>query len=573
MEVLAVITARGNSKRLPRKNLKNLLGKPLIAYTIESALKSKILTKVILSSDDDEIMKTARQYGAEVPFKRPDKLARDDTPSIDVIIHAVTFLEDKEDYSPDIVVILQPTSPLRTAEDIDNALQKHIETGADSVTSVVKANHWHPLQAKKIENDILYDYYLKENEGTRHQDLPSVYFRNGAFYSVKRDVLINEHSLYGKTTRPYIMPVEKSIDIDTEVDFRMAESLMQEGSAHKSLKKINGNSVDNQITKMLEAVPRLVLANLPTPLEKLNNINNQFNDITIFMKRDDLTGHCFGGNKERKLEFIMADALIKKATVVVTVGALQSNHCRMTTAIANKLHLKSELILIENDASKKGGNYFLDKLMGAKIHTVKVNEVGSKIEEVMKYLRDTGEVPYFIEGGGHNALGAIGYVYAINELKNQTEKMGISSDYLVLPTGTGTTQAGLVLGAGLFKYDIKIIGISVAREKGRCFQEITNIIKDTEEFLNIESTNYHQQVKVYDEYIGKGYGSPTEESTKMLNVMAEEEGLIIDPVYNAKAIAGMFDLISKKRLSGNVLYLNTGGGPALFTGEYLNQKI
>ncbi len=228
MKTLAVITARGGSKRIPRKNLRELLGKPLIAYTFEAALKSKLLNRVILSSDDDEIINAARKYGVEVPFKRPPELAEDDTPTLDVIVHAVKFLEEREGYFPDIVVTLQPTSPLRTADDIDHALRKHIETGADSVVSVVEARHWQPIRAKKIENDILYSYCLEDKEGVRHQDLPPVYFRNGAFYSVKRDVLMKEHTMYGKITRPYIMPPERSLDIDSEIDFMLTELLMRE---------------------------------------------------------------------------------------------------------------------------------------------------------------------------------------------------------------------------------------------------------------------------------------------------------------------------------------------------------
>lgn len=229
MEVLAVITARGSSKRLPGKNLRELLGKPLIAYTIEAALKSKLLSRVILSSEDDKIIATAKKYGVEVPFARPAELAADETRSIDVMLHAVKYLEDKEGYIPGIVVVLQPTSPLRTAGDIDNAVQRHIESGADSVVSVVKDDHRHPLQAKKIEDDMLRDYCLDEEEGIRKQDLPPVYFRNGAFYSVKRDVLMNGHSLYGNVTRPYIMPLERSVDVDTEIDIELAELLLSQG--------------------------------------------------------------------------------------------------------------------------------------------------------------------------------------------------------------------------------------------------------------------------------------------------------------------------------------------------------
>jgi len=316
----------------------------------------------------------------------------------------------------------------------------------------------------------------------------------------------------------------------------------------------------------IKNIPKIDSCFLPTPIERLDSVSKIYKN-EIFMKRDDLTGHCFGGNKERKLEFIIADALRKKATALVTVGTLQSNHCRMTAAFGNRVGLKTELILIfdgKDNAIPKEGNYLLSKLMSARIHVVTAHEVKDKIEEVLSNLQDNGEEPYFIEGGGHNVLGMLGYVHAVKELKSQTEEMGISPDYLVLPTGTGTTQAGLILGGRLFDYDVEVIGISVARGKERCVTEITNIIKQTEDYLDIDSKDYMQHIKVYDEYIGKGYGILTKESMEALKLMAEREGLMIDPIYNAKAVAGMFDLMSKGNLTGVVIYLNTGGLPALF---------
>ena len=323
----------------------------------------------------------------------------------------------------------------------------------------------------------------------------------------------------------------------------------------------------------LNSIPRIAFANLPTPLDKLNNFIGQYSNAVIYMKRDDLTGQCFGGNKERKLEYIMADALQNKATVLVTVGVLQSNHCRLVTAISNKLGLRSELILINNNETEEiinEGNFFLNNLMGAKIHIVRIDEVQDKIKNVLQNLRDNGEQPYFIEGGGHNVFGAIGYVFALRELKKQIEEMGLLVSYLVLPTGTCTTQAGLILGKRLFGLDIEIIGISIARNKNRCVTDIETIIKKTEVYLNLESTGYVTDIIVYDEYIGKRYGIPTKEGLDLLRVMAEKEGLIIDPIYNAKALAGMFDLISKGVLKGNIIYLNTGGLPALFTKNILS---
>lgn len=227
-KILAAITARGGSKRIPKKNIKKILGKPLIAYTIIEAKKSKYIDRLIVSTDSQEIAEISKKYGAEVPFIRPKSLAMDNSKSVDVLIHAVKYLEEKDNFIPYIVVLLEPTSPLRTVEDIDNGITKHLETDSDSVISVVKGDNRHPLKAKVIKNDRIYDYLFEEKEIVRSQDLLPVYFRNGAYYSVKRDVLINKRTLYGNITRPYIMPVERSFDINEEIDFKIVELLLNE---------------------------------------------------------------------------------------------------------------------------------------------------------------------------------------------------------------------------------------------------------------------------------------------------------------------------------------------------------
>ncbi len=170
----------------------------------------------------------AGEYGAEVPFTRPDELATDNARSVDVLIHAVKWLEENEGYRPDIVVLLEPTSPLRTAEDIDSGIGKHLETGADSVVGVVRCGNQHPLKAKVIEDDRLRDYVFDEKEILRSQDLPPVYFRNGAYYSVNRDTLMNGKTLYGEDTKPHIMDEERSLDINTELDLKIAGLLLEQ---------------------------------------------------------------------------------------------------------------------------------------------------------------------------------------------------------------------------------------------------------------------------------------------------------------------------------------------------------
>ncbi|MFH1289009.1 MAG: D-cysteine desulfhydrase family protein, partial [bacterium] len=329
--------------------------------------------------------------------------------------------------------------------------------------------------------------------------------------------------------------------------------------------------VRNKIMDVL----RLKTANLPTPLERLDNLNKEFKETVLFMKRDDLTGHCFGGNKERKLEFIMADAKKKKASVIVTVGAFQSNHCRMTAVCAARLGMKTELILIKTsrDMPEKEGNYFLYELMNAKIHIVDINRVGEKIDEVMERLRNAGENPYFIEGGGHNVLGMLGYVFAMEEIKKQSEKIGIRPDYLIMPVGTGTTQAGMVLGSRIFDYNVKIIGISISRDKERCVKEIAEIIEKTIEYLGLSQKNGVEAIEVIEDYIGEGYGAFTMTGKNTLRLLAEKEGIVVDPVYNAKALSGVFDLITKGRINGNIFYINTGGLPAIFTRKSIKNIL
>jgi len=225
--ILGVIPARGGSKTIPKKNIKPLLGRPLIAYTIVPAKQSKLLTRVIVSSDDEEIIEVAKRYGADVPFVRPKELADDLSLATDVIRHAVIETEKQEGKKYDYVMMLQPTTPLRTTEDIDKALGKLIETGADSVISVVKVGAMHPARMKKIINDRLVDYAEEEVENMPKELLPPVYIRNGAIYAVKRDVLVNMRSFKGRVCRPYVMPEERSINIDSRMDFLLAEAVMK----------------------------------------------------------------------------------------------------------------------------------------------------------------------------------------------------------------------------------------------------------------------------------------------------------------------------------------------------------
>ena len=229
-KILAVIPARGGSKGVPRKNIRRICGKPLIAYTIETALKVQHLVyRVIVSSEDEEIAAISRQYGADVPFIRPIELAGDDVPTLPVLQHAVRFVEDQDDVTLDWVLLLQPTDPLRQAEDIEAAVALSRQGECDSIISVVQVFSTHPILMKRIENNQLLPYCIEEREGTRRQDYrPAAYMRNGAIYLTRRKVLIEQNSIWGEVIRPYVMPQERSVGVDSELDLKMVEIMTRE---------------------------------------------------------------------------------------------------------------------------------------------------------------------------------------------------------------------------------------------------------------------------------------------------------------------------------------------------------
>lgn len=229
-KVLAVIPARGGSKGVPRKNIRSICGKPLIAYSIETALSARqLFHRVIVSTDDEEIAAISCKYGAEVPFLRPAELADDKARMIPVLQHAVQFVEQQDNVRLDWICLLQPTEAFRTVEDIEAALQLGRAGGCDSVISVVQVFATHPILMKRIENDQLLPYCIEEKEGTRRQDYqPPAYMRNGAIYLTRRDVLMEHHSIWGKVIRPYIMPPERSVGVDSELDLKLVQILMAE---------------------------------------------------------------------------------------------------------------------------------------------------------------------------------------------------------------------------------------------------------------------------------------------------------------------------------------------------------
>ena len=227
---MAVIPARGGSKGVVRKNIRPICGKPLIAYTIETALAARhLIHRSIVSTDDPEIKAIACEYGADVPFLRPPELAEDRVPTLPVLQHAVRFVEEEDGVALDWVLLLQPTAPLRVIEDIEASVTLAHQNSCDSVISVLQVFAEHPILMKRIEDDRLLPYCIEEKEGTRRQDYqPPAYMRNGAIYLTRRDVLMDKNSIWGQVIRPYVMPPERSVSVDNELELKLVEMLMQQ---------------------------------------------------------------------------------------------------------------------------------------------------------------------------------------------------------------------------------------------------------------------------------------------------------------------------------------------------------
>ncbi len=326
--------------------------------------------------------------------------------------------------------------------------------------------------------------------------------------------------------------------------------------------------------------PRFRLAALPTPLHELHNLRRELGgqkrSPRILIKRDDLTGLAMGGNKARKLEFLVGDALREGATVLVTSGAAQSNHARMTAAAARVAGLKITLVLTKNsDSPAVQGNLFLDRLFGAEIHWIDENpnplfatgaEEAAKIAEVMADLERRGDRPYLIPIGGSSPRGSFGYVTGTLELVTQLFQNGEAPSRLYYPNGSRGTQAGLALGAKMYSAPYKIYGIAVSGGEPEKTQRALRIAGEAAQILGATS-NVTAQDLINDEgYIGPGYGIATPGCLEAISLMAGCEGILLDPVYTAKAMAGMIDHIRSGDIdpSETVVFLHTGGTPALF---------
>lgn len=315
--------------------------------------------------------------------------------------------------------------------------------------------------------------------------------------------------------------------------------------------------------------PKKSLGFFPTPLVELKAFSAFLGGPKIYIKRDDQTGLAMGGNKTRKLEYFFGDALDKGCDVVITGGAQQSNHCRQTAAAAAQCGLKCHLVLGGEKPKELNGNLLLDSLFGATIHYCGNLRKGEKIPEIFNQLTEEGKMPYIIPYGGSSFIGALGFVDAFKELQQQMKTEKLQFNEIVFASSSGGTQAGLMLGKELFNKQCNILGIGIDKDEieGASLENyILKLANETASKLNLEKEFLKIEVHLNNNYLGKGYGVVGDAEKEAINLMARLEGILLDPVYTAKAMAGLIDLIRTNRYSktDKVLFWHTGGTPALF---------
>ncbi|MHA5066558.1 D-cysteate sulfo-lyase [Cetobacterium somerae] len=322
----------------------------------------------------------------------------------------------------------------------------------------------------------------------------------------------------------------------------------------------------------LAKFPRRRYTEGATPIEKLENFSKALGGPTIYIKRDDLLGLTSGGNKTRKLEFLMADAIAQGSDTILTCGAVQSNHCRLTLAAAVKEGLKCQLILEERvPGSYKpegSGNNFLFNLLGVeKTYVVPGgSDMLAELEKLAEKLRVEGKKPYIVPGGGSNAIGSTGYVACAQEIMDQLFDLGINIDHMICPSGSAGTHAGIVAGMTGINANIPITGVSVNRSKEIQTDAVWNLAKATAERVGVHNEITRDLVQVTDEYVGPGYSLPSDEMVEAVQLLARTEGILLDPVYTGKVMAGLIGMIreGKFKKEDNILFLHTGGSPALY---------
>jgi len=312
--------------------------------------------------------------------------------------------------------------------------------------------------------------------------------------------------------------------------------------------------------------PRVSIAHLPTPLEMLPRLTAHLGGPQLWAKRDDQTGLATGGNKTRKLEFLVAEALAQGTDTLVTCGAAQSNHARQTAAAAARFGLACTLVLRGEPPPQAQGNLLLDELLGAEIVWAGADDLTARLEETADALRSRGRRPYVVPYGGSNPVGVCGYVAAMEELLAQAAQAGLSFDHIVLASSSGGTQAGLTVAARALGYRGRILGISVDLPADPLRRRMAELATATADHLGLPLTFAPEDFAVEDGYRGGGYGVISDLEREAIRLLARTEGLLLDPVYTGRAFGGLIDLIRRGAFSPRerVLFWHTGGVAGLF---------
>jgi D-cysteine desulfhydrase len=320
----------------------------------------------------------------------------------------------------------------------------------------------------------------------------------------------------------------------------------------------------------LAALPRRRYTPAPTPIQRLERLSSELG-IEVWIKRDDLTGLAGGGNKTRKLEFLVADAIAHGADTLITVGAVQSNHCRLTLAAAAAEGLKCQLVLEQRVAGsydpKASGNNFLFDLLGAEDLVIVEGgaDFNGAMAGIVETLKSKGRKGYVIPGGGSNALGACGYVVCARELLNQSLEMGVAFDEIVVASGSAGTHAGLLVGLTGANANTPLTGINVRRQRAEQEGNVHKLAVETAAFLGLPAPSRESVTALHD-WVGPGYSLPTDEMVEAVRMFARLEGILLDPVYTGKAAAGLIGLARQGhfRKNAKVLFVHTGGAPSLY---------
>ena len=324
-------------------------------------------------------------------------------------------------------------------------------------------------------------------------------------------------------------------------------------------------------------LPRYPLAFLPTPLHSLPRLSELLassfqppaSSFQLLVKRDDQTGLATGGNKTRKLEFLVADALAQGCDTLITTGAIQSNNCRQTAAAAARSGLTCELVLGGQPPDRPDGNYLLDLLFGAKAHfTTRENRL-NRLGELADELAAAGRRPYTVTYGGSDPVGACGYAAALEELREQTAALGVEPDLIVIPSSSGGTQAGLAAGARALGWDVPILGISIDEPEAELQAKVAELASLTASRLGKPHTFAPADIRVSANYLGGGYGVVGDLEREAIHLMARTEGILLDPVYTGRAFGGLLDILRHRpdrfgKPVRSVVFWHTGGSPALF---------